>query len=299
MGRRTVTASIAIAGVTALVLTGCSVFGGDDPLPKPTGHAAPSASARPDSGTDGSGTGTDGTAQQVVTKQAVPAGTVVAETDLVSKSGDTAVHVRVVADDAGTFDAQLSGYRTTNPQPMTVEFRRSVASPGDGFDWESVASTTWQADAPAPTSISLSDAGSFPDWLHSVVLVPAATTQVADTEDSDTPIDADRPWVGSVLAAATLQWHIPSPYPDLHVQVGAARAGAYGWVFDAAGDKLTSPGSGVPTSYRVSHGDDQTTVAKRFGLTLAQLRWLNPTMRVHGNGWLYEDTDLNLDPAGR
>jgi len=293
MGRRTVTASIAIAGVSALLLMGCSVFGDDAPLPKPTGHAAPSASARPDGGTDGTG----GDAQPVSTKPTVPAGTVVAETDVVSRSGDTAVHVQIVADDAGTFDAQLSGYRTTNPQPMTVEFRRSVAVPGQGYDGDAVASTTWQADAAAPDSISLSDAGAYPDWLHSVVLVPASTTQVA--ADSDDSVDADRPWVGTVLAAAELHWRIPSPFPDLRAQAGAARPGAYGWVFDAAGDKLTAPGGAAPTAYRVSHGDDQTTVAKRLGLTLPQLRWLNPTMRVHGNGWLYEDTDLNLDPATR
>ncbi|WIA99609.1 hypothetical protein [Curtobacterium sp. MCBA15_012] len=298
MGRRTVTASIALAGVSALLLTGCSVFGDDAPLPKPTGHAAPSASARPDGGVDGDGAGGD--AEQVSTKQAVPAGTVVAETDAVSKSGDTAVHVRIVADDAGTFDAQLSGYRTTNPQPMSIEFRRSVATPGEGFDADSVASTTWQADAPAPDSVSLSDAGAYPDWLHSVVLVPAATTQVpADSDDADESLDADRPWVGTVLAAAELHWRIPSPFPDLRPRAGAARPGAYGWVFDAAGDKLAAPGGAVPTAYRVSHGDDQTTVAKRLGLTLPQLRWLNPTMHVRGNGWLYEDTDLNLDPAAR
>jgi hypothetical protein len=30
-----------------------------------------------------------------------------------------------------------------------------------------------------------------------------------------------------------------------------------------------------------------------------ELRWLNPTMRVEDNGWIYEDTILNLDPATR
>ncbi|MGN7192308.1 hypothetical protein [Curtobacterium sp. MCBA15_004] len=290
MGRRTVTASIALAGVSALLLTGCSVFGDDAPLPKPTGHAAPSASARPDGGADGDGAGGD--AEQVSTKQAVPAGTVVAETDAVSKSGDTAVHVRIVADDAGTFDAQLSGYRTTEPQPMSIEFRRGPARFSDGYDQLAVATTTWTPEDQAPASVSLSAAGAYPDWLRSVVLVPRST-------DPESGYEADRPWVGQVLAVGSLTWSIPSPYPDLHATAGAARPGAYGYALDADGGHLDGPSDATVTSYEVAHGDDQTTVAKRFDITPAQLAWLNPTMRVQHDGWLYESTRLNLVPSGR
>lgn len=281
--RGTRTAVIAVTGtvLTGLLLAGCTAFGGDDSVPEPTRQA--SVDGRAGTPAPDATTGTE----QVRSEQAVPSGTVVAETDAVSKSGDTSIHVRVVADDHGTFEAQLSGYRTTEPQPMTVEFRRT-AEYGDFWDNAAVAATTWEPDADAPTTVSLAPAGSFPDWLHDVVLVPAPAQDAA----SDT-----RPWVGSVLAIGALDWAIPNPFPDLRVSVGKDRPGAYGFVFDADGKRLTD--DGTPSTYQVAHGDDQTTVAKRFGITIPALRWLNPTMKVRDNGWIYEDTTLNLDPATR
>ncbi|MDP9737365.1 LysM peptidoglycan-binding domain-containing protein [Curtobacterium sp. 260] len=271
--------------MSTLLLTGCSVFGDDAPLPKPTGHAAPSASATPGP-VDGSGAAGD-TAQPVAAPQAVPAGTVVAETDAVSKSGDTSIHVRVVANDHGTFDAQLSGYRTTQPQPMSVQFRRT-AQHGDGGDSEAVATTRWGTDGQPPATVSLADGGPYPDWLHTVVLVP-------DQSDGD---DSDRPWVHKVLAIGKLSWSIPNPDPDLNVTLGKARPGAYGYAFDADDETLRGT-DGVPVSYRVNEGDDQSTIAKRFGITVDQLRWLNPTMQTRGNGWVLAGSWINLDPASR
>ncbi|WP_439692688.1 LysM peptidoglycan-binding domain-containing protein [Curtobacterium sp. SP.BCo] len=279
--RGTHAATTAIIGtvLTGLLLTGCTAFGGDDSVPKPTRQAAEDATAQTPQ--------PDSTLDTVGSKQAVPAGTVVAETDAVSKSGDTRVHVRVVANEHGTFEAHLSGYRTTEPQPMTVEFRRT-AEFGDWWDSGAVAATTWEPNTDAPDTVSLSDAGAYPDWLHDVVLVPAPLQD----GDSDT-----RPWVGSVLAVGALSWKIPNPFPDLTVTVGKDRPGAYGYVFDKAGKRLDD--TGTPSTYQVAHGDDQTTVAKRFGITVPELRWLNPTMKVRDDGWIYEDTVLNLDPATR
>ena len=268
--RRTGTTTAVVGTVlVGLLLTGCTAFGGDDDVPEPTRRAAErTPAADPSTGTE-----------QVRTEQALPAGTVVAETDAVSQSGDTAVRVRIVANGRGRFDAQLSDYRTTNPQPMTLEFRRS-AEYGDTWDSASMGTITWQADAAVPATVSLAEAGSWPDFLRAVVLVPAASG--AD--------DSDRPWVGSVLAVGALSWRLPAPFPDVHVTVGADRPGAYGTVDDR---------DGVPSRYRVAHGDDHTTVAERFGITVPELQWLNPTMEVRGDGWLYEDTTLNLDPATR
>lgn len=287
MGRTRARAAVVVAlvGTSALLLTGCSLFGDDAPLPKPTGHAAPSASAT-QGPVDGSGT-TGDTAQPVAAPQAVPAGTVVAETDAVSKSGDTSIHVRVVANDHGTFDAQLSGYRTTQPQPMSVEFRRT-AQFGDGYDGRAVATTRWDAQAQPPGTVSLSDAGADPDWLRTVVLVPVQS-------DGD---DDDRPWVQKVLAIGTLSWSIPDPEPDLHVTLGAARPGAYGYAFDADDQTLRGT-TGTPVAYRVNEGDDQTTIAERFGITVEQLQWLNPQMPTSGKDWVLAGSWLNLDPATR
>ncbi|MFL0389831.1 LysM peptidoglycan-binding domain-containing protein [Curtobacterium sp. 179-B 9B NHS] len=274
-------AAVALVGVSTLLLAGCSLFGDDAPLPAPTGHAAPSASATP-----GPVGGSGDTAQPVAAPQAVPAGTVVAETDAVSKTGDTSIHVRVVANDHGTFDAQLSDYRTTQPQPMSVQFRRT-AQYGDGGDTEAVATTQWDADAQPPATVSLSDGGPYPDWLHTVVLVPQS--------DGD---DSARPWVYKVLAIGKLSWSIPNPDPDLHVTLGAARPGAYGYAFDAADETLRGT-TGTPVSYKVNEGDDQSTIAKRFGITVDQLRWLNPTMQTRGNNWVLAGSWINLDPASR
>jgi hypothetical protein len=276
-------AATAVVGtvVAGVLLTGCSAFGGDDSVPEPTRQASVDGSAptpQPDPTLS---------AEQVQSEQVVPTGTVVAETDAVSKSGETSIHVRVVARDDGRFDAELSGFRTTNPQPLTLEFRRT-AKYGDSWDNAAVGSTTWEPPAAAPTTVSLYSAGNRPDWLRDVVLVVAPK----QGGDSDT-----RPSVGSVLAVGALDWKIPHPFPDIHVTVGKDRPGAYGYVFDEHGTHFD--GHGTPSTYQVAHGDDQTTVAKRFGITIAELRWLNPTMQVQDNGWIYEDTTLNLDPATR
>lgn len=278
-GTRAATTAVIGTVLTGLVLTGCTALDGDHSVPKPTRQAAEDASGQTPQPAP--------TLRTAGTKQAVPTGTVVAETDAVSKSGETSIHVRVVAAAGGTFDAQLSGYRTTEPQPMSIEFRRT-AKYGDYWDHEAVAATTWVPNDDAPATVDLSRAGSDPDWLHDVVLVPAP---------SGTDDDSERPWVGTVLAIGALSWKIPDPFPDLHVTLGKDRPGAYGFVFDGAGKRLTD--SGTPATYQVAHGDDQTTVAKRFGISIAELRWLNPTMRVHDDGWIYEDTTLNLDPATR
>jgi hypothetical protein len=56
---------------------------------------------------------------------------------------------------------------------------------------------------------------------------------------------------------------------------------------------------GVPVSYQVSSDDAQVTVAERLGITVAQLRWLNPSLQTGADDQLITDTDLNLDPAAR
>lgn len=269
--RTTTTAAVGVV-VTALLLTGCTAFGGDGAVPKPTRTAAADSRTQVDAEAEPTETATP-------TKQAVPTGTVVAETDAVSKSRETSMHVRVVANEDGGYDAEFSDYRTTNPQPMTVEFRRS-ADYGDP-EAEGIGQVTWTKDIDAPAGVGLSQAGAFPDWLHTVVLVPAAST--------DGQSDADRPWVGTVLALGTLQWNLPQPYPELRVTAGAERPGAYGAVSDR---------DGRPATYRVVQGDETATVVERFGITQDELQWLNPTLTLTGSQ-LYEGSALNLDPAAR
>ena len=89
---------------------------------------------------------------------------------------------------------------------------------------------------------------------------------------------------------ANQAWKIPNPYPDLRVTVGKARPGAYGYVKDV---------DGTPTWYMVSHGDDLTTVSKRFGVTPEQFEWMNPYLELRGDKWLDEDATVNISPANR
>lgn len=267
---------VAAAGGVALAvaLTGCSVLrGGDDPVPRPSRAAQTSAP----------GPIADPTVQAVsMDPPSIAVGTVLTETDVTSPSGRTSIHVRVVVADNGTFRTELSGYRSTEAQAMTLEFRRTVPKPtdGPGHDYGQVQ---WQADAQPPASSPLDDVGARPDFLESVVLIPTVTT------DANGTVDAPE-WAGHVLAVAPLTWHVPNPYPDLTVTMGAARPGAYGVVTTTDSRKA---------DYLVSHGDDQITVAKRFGITVAELRWMNPDMQVATNGWLTEYDHLNLDPSAR
>ncbi|MGL3201003.1 hypothetical protein ACSW7Y_15840 [Curtobacterium flaccumfaciens] len=258
--------------VTVLLVSGCSLFGGDDSVTAPTRTAA----AGPDGG--GSRTATPAPSATPV----LAPGAVAAETDVVSKSGDTSLHVRIVQRADGLFDAELSDYRTTNPQPIALQFRHRPATFTEGDDPSVRGQAQWNGSVP-PSTVELDDAGRTPDYLSSAVLVPMPN---ADGSESD-----DRPWVGSVLAVGSLDWTLPNPYPQLEVTVGEARPGAYGWVRDT---------DGTPTTYGVAHGDELSTVSKRFGLTPAQLRWLNPYLETRGaEEWLLEDSTLNIDPANR
>ncbi|WP_144765961.1 LysM domain-containing protein [Curtobacterium sp. 9128] len=274
MNRRPLT--VAVAGAAVVVaLTGCTALVGHEPLPTPTRTTA----ATP--GPHGSTTGKS-VSSVSLDPPALAAGTVVTETDLTSPSGKTSVHVQVVANSRGTFDVHLSGYRTTNPQAMTIQFSEDVPKPGDGPDQRTWGATQWSAASGPPATAKLSDAGTRPDFLRSVSLVPT----LIDDGDGSTPA----PWAGHVLAVAPLTWSVPNPYPNLAVTVGAAGPGAYGVVQDA---------DGRPSTYLVAHGDDLTTVAKRFGISVAQLRWLNPAMETRNGDWILENTTLNLNPAAR
>jgi hypothetical protein len=270
---------VALVGSAALVvaLSGCSLLrGGDDPLPGPSRAASTPSAAPTDAATD------PDIETASLNPPPIAAGTLLTETDVTSPSGRTSIHVRVVADDHGSFRTELSGWRSTEAQAMTLEFRRSVPKPSDGYGTP-YGQVQWAADQTPPASSALDGAGVRPDFLKSVVLVPTETT------DSNGSVDSPS-WAGHVLAVAPLTWHVPNPYPDMRVTLGKARPGAYG---------IVSARDGRTADYLVAHGDDQVTVAKRFGVSIPELRWMNPDMRTLNGEWLIEDTHLNLDPQGR
>lgn len=270
---------VALVGSAALVVTlsGCSLLrGGDDPLPGPSRAASTPSAAPTDAAPD------PDIENAALNPPRIAAGTLLTETDVISPTGRTSIHVRVLADADGTFRTELSGWRSTESQAMTLEFRRSVPKPSDGYGTP-YGQVQWAAGQTPPASTRLDGVGARPDFLESVVLMPTVTT------DSDGSVDSAS-WAGHVLAVAPLTWHVPTPYPDMHVTLGEARPGAYG---------IVSAQGGRSADYLVAHGDDQVTVAKRFGVSIPELRWMNPDMRTLNGEWLIEGTHLNLDPQGR
>jgi hypothetical protein len=278
MHTRTSTLTAAGAATIALTLTlgGCSLLGNDDaPLPKPTSTSA-DRRAQTSQTDDDSPSPTP-----TPTTPPIPEGTVGAEADVVSPSGETAVHVKVVANGADGWDVELSGYRSTIDQPMSIEFRRTVPKPTDGYGSPVGQVYGWESGAPKPEySLDLTD--SYPIYVRSVVLIPRAT-------DAQYAAQQAPSWVDHVLAVAPLTWNVTSPYPDLHVTETKAVPGAYGTVTER---------DGAPWSYLVAHGDEARSVAKRFGITVPELEWLNP-VTSRDDHWLFEGTTLNLSPAGR
>jgi hypothetical protein len=74
--------------------------------------------------------------------------------------------------------------------------------------------------------------------------------------------------VGQLVAYAPLRWSIGDLRPGLHVADSGPRIGAEGQPTTAAGQ---------PVSYTVVSGDTLGAIAARFGITIDDLFYLNPT----------------------
>ncbi|MFF1632723.1 hypothetical protein [Leifsonia sp. NPDC058248] len=88
---------------------------------------------------------------------------------------------------------------------------------------------------------------------------------------------------GTVVAAAPLTWTVPDFYPGLRLVDSGPADYARGRVTDYRGR---------PASYEVWGNDNPGAVARRFGITLNQLLYLNP--QVRRDSGLERDTRLNL-----
>lgn len=115
-----------------------------------------------------------------------------------------------------------------------------------------------------------------PSWMHSLEEEPSG--------------------VGVVIAAASIDWTLPSPYPGLHVVDKGSLEYARGKVVSDNGSLAYY----VPNAY-----DTLYAVSKRFGLTQAQILWLNPWMLGNDPAIASDPPELkagigvNLDPARR
>lgn len=298
-------AANATAGAVALVLTlalgGCSLLG-DSSVPVPTTtrspHASPTASPRAGSGSGSGGEITasatpvplvpkpEATPSPAPTLTQIAAGTTVAEGDVASPKGSIHYHYRIVADGDGTFSTQFSGFTSTLPVPVSATLIGVAPKVGDGLTDHGVGDHQLggpTSGAAAASTAPLDGVGHDPSNLGTLVTYSAADPSAAATLPVE--IGPDK-----VLAVNSVKWSIPVRQSNVHPVDSAAGPYAYGVV-------TATTASGAPRTYLVAHGDRASVVAKRFGISVADLVWLNADIKVFGDQqWLYEGTYINLDP---
>ena len=95
----------------------------------------------------------------------------------------------------------------------------------------------------------------------------------------------------SITALSTIHWTMKSIYPRLLLHDGGAAPGARGSVSD---------GGGRPFRYTTARGDTWASIAHRFGITPAELLYLNPIRHPEAAPAIaYADQVLNLSPSNR
>ena len=307
--RTTRTAAVAAALALTMTVGGCSLLrGGEDALPAPSRSTSATPTPTP---TPSATAGTDAAGQTEAdllresasprpptaapteaprpapTMSSIPPGTVVSEGDVASPKGSVHFHFRVVADQDDRFAVQYSGFTSTLPVPVSASFLRVTPAVGDGM------SHTGDGDhqlggataTPGPTvSVPMAQAGHDPSFLGALVTYSSATP------DAAVPVEIGP---SKVLAVTPLSWSVPARTTNVHPTDGGAAANATGTV-------PSTTDSGAPASYVVAPDDLIGDVAARFGLSVEDLVWLNPSLTVFGDQqYLYEGTTMNLDPLRR
>jgi hypothetical protein len=220
------------------------------------------------------------------TLSSIPRGTVVAEGDVASPKGSIHFHYQMVANGDDTYSAQYSGFTSTVPVPISVTLIDVPPKVGDGLTYHGVADH--QLGGPTTTAAPASTAPlgnvTQPAYLGTLVTYSSATSTVG----VPTELGPNK-----VLAVNTVHWSIPVRQSNVHPVDGGTRA-------YAAGTVTARTASGAPRRYLVAGGDITSVVAKRFGISVEDLIWLNANLQVFGDQqYLYQGTTLNLDPNSR
>jgi LysM repeat protein len=213
----------------------------------------------------------------------IPAGTVVASGDVASPKGSIHFHYAMVANGNNTFSAQYSGFTSTVPVPISVTLLTTPPRVGDGLTYHGIGDHQLggpTTTAAAGSSVALNSAGP-PSYLPTLVTYSSATST------SGIPVELGP---NKVLAVSTVSWHIPQRQTNVHPVDGGTRE-------YAAGTVSSKTASGAPRRYLIASGDITSVVAQRFGISVADLIWLNSGLQVFGDQqYLYAGTTLNLDP---
>jgi hypothetical protein len=210
----------------------------------------------------------------------------VAQGDVASPKGSIHFHYEMVADGDDTYSAEYTGFTSTVPVPISVTLIDVPPKVGDGLTYHGVADH--QLGGPT-TAGALASSASFgnveqPAYLSTLVTYSSATS----TAGIPTELGPNK-----VLAVNTVHWSIPLRQSNVHPVDGGTRAYASGTV-------TATTASGAPRRYLVAGGDITSVVAKRFGISVEDLIWLNANLQVFGDQqYLYQGTTLNLDPNSR
>lgn len=298
---KTAAVTVGIALVVTTGLSGCSLLrsgGGELPAPSrtPSASPTPTPSAEGDSAADllrESASPRPPTPEPTEAPAPAPtittiaAGTVVAEGDVASPKGSVHFHYRVVAADNDRFAVQYSGFTSTLPVPVSATFLEQAPQVGDGMTYHGIGDDQLGGATtipPATVSVPIDEAGYDPSWLGALVTYSSAAA------DPSIPVEIGP---DKVLAVTKVSWSVPARTTNVHpVDNGAAP--------NATGTVSATTTSGAPASYVVASEDLIGDVARRFGVSVEALIWLNPDMRVFGGAqYLYAGTTLNLDPVRR
>jgi hypothetical protein len=180
---------------------------------------------------------------------------------------DRGIEVRIRPDDPAVamtgIDLMMTGKRHDGlPENIQDEDRFSLISGAE--------STEADGELVLPLLVDLASFGD-PSFLHSIEESPAGDARV--------------------MAAAAITWTLPSAFPGLEPVDGGVASYAHGRAITEGGT----------LAYYIPNPNDTIyMVSRRFGLTEAQLVWLNPELLMGSpEPQLKSGIGVNLDPGRR
>jgi len=252
--------------ITVLALTGCS----------PTATSLPTTAlpSLADSTT---------TASIEVSPVAVKSGTVVATGPLTSVDGRTTGSVSVIAASVGRFDLKIDGFTSPRTGEAVLNFSAQAFDEqrycDNGFVIYQLGVVTLAPSMLADMSFDGTLSRGNPDFIDTVLLT------------SNDPAAERTGCFYPVIASAELEWAMPDLRPDIAVTDSGAAGGAGG---------TASSVDGEITAYTVAPGDVLAEIAKRFGISIADLFYLNPGRAPNPQDpTAYTGEVLNLDKSAR
>lgn len=291
---------VAAAALVAVVVSAVLSTNGSAPLAAgaPTGSASPTTIARTSTPTPSASPSPMPTAPATPSPRAatpppedaavpapfitpVPAGTVVAESDVASPKGSIHFHYRVVATGDGTYTTDVTDFTSSLPVPVGVSFYQVAPSVGDGITFGGDGGSEIGGPTSTPASASWSfGAVTQPSYLSTLVVHSTSTSP-------DVPVEIS---AGKVLAVAPVAWSVP----PRGTNIAPVDSGAVAF---ATGALEATTASGSPKRYTVAPDDLIDAVARRFGISVSALLYMNQGLQVIDDAQhLFAGTTLVLDP---